>query len=244
MKHETLPFTVKPVIDRKQLDRVVDMRFNAYSRHLPAFAEMLKRPELMDDNNSAVVLIAESKLDGSVLGTIRIHTNEDNPLPLENSVQLPDNFYGRRLVEATRLAVTNAKGGSLVTTALFKALFGFCKATAVDAIVVAGRSPVDRIYKRLMFEDVFPDGVFVELKHAGNLPHRIMSFPIEAAYDRWQSKGHPLFEYFANTKHPDLEFEIAGAHLISQYEANMFTKLQEHVGEWKKSQEINYQRIE
>ncbi len=47
--------------------------------------------------NDTVVLLAESKLDGTPLGTARIRTNVHRPLHIEESVELPQWLQGRRL---------------------------------------------------------------------------------------------------------------------------------------------------
>ena len=72
---ELLPFTVRLVGDEASLQKAVAIRHSAYARHLPEFAETLKTAEPADYENGVVILLAESKLDGAALGTMRIHTN-------------------------------------------------------------------------------------------------------------------------------------------------------------------------
>lgn len=205
MVEEVLPFTVRLVGDDDDLSKAIKIRYSAYARHLPAFAETLKVPESTDGDEGVVVLLAESKLDGSPLGTMRIQTNEFRPLSLEQSIQLPDWLKGRRLAEATRLGVTDGKGGRLVTTVLFKAFYLYCKLTGIEWMVIAGRTPIDRQYERLLFEDVFPHVGYVALAHAGNLPHRIMCSSVETAEARWRVARNPLFDFAFRTFHPDIE---------------------------------------
>ena len=204
MTEELLPFTVRLVRDEDDLSKAVQIRHSAYARHLPDFAETLKSAETADAENGVVVLLAESKLDGSPLGTMRIQTNQFKPLCLEQSVALPAWLKTRPLAEATRLGVTNEKGGRLVTTMLFKAFFQYCQQTGIEWMVVAGRAPVDRTYDRLMFEDVFPGMGYIPLAHAGNLPHRVMLFDVNTAEDRWAQAKHPLFGFMCHTHHPDI----------------------------------------
>ena len=85
---ELLPFTVSVVGDRAQLSKAVQIRHAAYARHVPVFAESLRAPESTDCEDGVVVLLAESKLDGSPLGTMRIQTNEFSPLSVEQSVDI------------------------------------------------------------------------------------------------------------------------------------------------------------
>ena len=205
MVEEVLPFTVRLVGDDQDLSKAVQIRHSAYARHLPAFAETLKTPETADSEEGVVVLLAESKLDGSPLGTMRIQTNEFKPLCVEQSVLLPEWLKGHRLAEATRLGVTDGKGGRLVTTVLFKAFYLYCKLTGIDWMVITGRSPIDRQYERMLFEDVFPGAGYIPLAHVGNLPHRVMTSSVQTAEARWTAAKNPLFEFAFRTFHPDIE---------------------------------------
>ena len=56
--------------------------------HFPGFAHGLTLPENADSEQGVVVLLAESKIDGSPIGTMRIQTNIYKPLALEQSVTL------------------------------------------------------------------------------------------------------------------------------------------------------------
>ena len=173
---EVLPFTVRLVSNRAELDQAVHIRHVAYARHLPDFAETLRAPEAADHEEGVGILLAQSKLDGSPLGTLRVQTNQFAPLCLEHSVDLPDWLQARRLAEATRLGVSAGKAGSLVTTVLFKAFYLYCLQAGVEWMVVTGRAPVDRTYDRMLFEDVFPGRGYIPFEHVGNLPHRVLSF--------------------------------------------------------------------
>jgi hypothetical protein len=207
LNEELLPFTVKVVSSQAQLAKAVQIRHDAYARHLPEFAETLLKPEAADFEKGVVVLVAESKEDGSPVGTIRIQTNAYKPLTLEQSIALPDWLKVLPMAEATRLGVTNEKGGRLVTTALFKAYYMYCKQIGIEWMVIAGRSPIDRQYQRMLFDDVFPGRGFIPLAHASNLPHRVMSSCVKTAEERWTAVGHPLFDFAFRTHHPDIMLE-------------------------------------
>jgi hypothetical protein len=207
MPEELLPFTVRLVRNEEDLNKAVEIRHAAYARHLPTFAETLKTAETDDAENGVVVLLAESKLDGSPLGTMRIQTNQYKPLSLEQSIELPEWLRSRSLAEATRLGVTNEKGGRLVTTVLFKAYYQYCLQTGVEWMVVTARAPVDRTYDRLLFNDVFPGIGYMPIHHVGNLPHRVMSFNVDTAKDRWTQVKHPLLGFMCNIHHPDIQLD-------------------------------------
>ena len=204
---ERLPFTVRLVHNEADLNKAVEIRHAAYARHLPTFAETLKTAEADDADNGVAVLLAESKLDGSPLGTMRIQTNQYKPLCLEQSIELPEWLSSRPLAEATRLGVTNEKGGRLVTTVLFKAYYQYCLQIGVEWMVVTARAPVDRTYDRLLFSDVFPGAGYIPIHHVGNLPHRVMSFNVNTAKDRWTQVKHPLLGFMCDIYHPDIDLE-------------------------------------
>ncbi|HMA87111.1 MAG TPA: hypothetical protein VKP89_00035 [Burkholderiales bacterium] len=199
-----LPFTIRIARSEAELRKAVYIRHRAYARHLPALAELLKVPEPYDEDPASVVLIAESKLDGAPLGTMRIQTNRYRPLAIEQSVELPDWLQDRSLAEATRLGIAEGRIGGVVKTMLFKALFRYCVQTGVDWMVIGARAPLDRQYAALLFEDVFEKNAFVPLRHAGNIPHRVLAFDIETAEARWIAARHPLYDLFCNTHHPDI----------------------------------------
>ena len=205
MTEELLPFTLRVVRSQESLDKAVHIRHAAYARHLPEFAQTLKEPEPADFAPGVVLLLAESKLDGSALGTMRLQSNEFKPLALEQSLDLPDWLRTQRLAEATRLAVTADRMGRMVKTVLFKSYFQHCQTTGVDWMVIAGREPIDRMYDSLLFEDVFPGRGYIPLRHAGNLPHRVMSFHIASAQERWARANHPLLDFICTTAHPDIK---------------------------------------
>lgn len=204
LKEELLPFTVRLVRNDDDLNKAVQIRHSAYARHLPEFAETLKKPECEDAEDGVVILLAESKLDGSPLGTMRIQTNQFKPLSLEESIQLPAWLKTKRLAEATRLGVTNEKGGRLVTTVMFKAYFQYCQENGIDWMVVTGRAPVDRTYDRLLFDDVFPGVGYIPIHHVGDIPHRVMKFDVAGAEDLWRAAKHPLFDFIVRTHHKDI----------------------------------------
>lgn len=205
MAEELLPFTVRLVGNEEDLYKAVRVRHATYARLTPELADKLKYPEAADTESGVVVLLAESKQDGTPLGSVRIQSNQFRPLHLEQSVALPGWLKALRLVEASRFGVTELPHGSLVETVMFKACYQYCKMTQVAWMVIAGRTPIDAQYEHLMFEDVFPDLGFIPLLHAGNLPHRIMSLSVATAYDRWEAAKHPLFDFHFRTHHPDID---------------------------------------
>lgn len=215
MTEERLPFTIRLVQTEDELWKAVRIRHAAYARHVPTLAEKLRAPEAADFESDTVVVLAESKLDGSPLGTARIQSNLDRPLSVEQSIELPLRMQGHPLAEITRLGVEEGRVGRLVKAALLKAIFGYCQQNGMDWMVAAGRSPIDRQYEQLLFEDVFPEGGFIPLQHAGNLPHRVMAFHMESGPARWAAAKHPLFKFFFRTRHADIDLSGGGIRRFS-----------------------------
>lgn len=219
MKEEALPFTIRVVSNIKDLEKAVRIRHAAYMRHIPGFAHGLTVPEKADSEEGVVVLLAESKFDGSPIGTMRIQTNTYKPLALEQSVTLPESLRTKRLAEATRLGVTQERVGRMVTTALFKAFFLYCRQNHIDYMVIAARAPVDRQYDRLLFQNVYPELGYIPLKHAGQIPHRIMAFDVINAEANWTKAQQPLLNFILHTFHDDIN--VVGTSL---YQPCLFAK--------------------
>lgn len=204
-KEERLPFWVRLVKSDSDLRKAVHIRHAAYARHVPDLAQKLQEPEATDYEDGVVVLLAESKLDGSPLGTARIQSNRFRALSVEQSVDLPLWMEGMHLAEVTRLGIVGGTMGRLVKTVLIKAAFQYCERQGIEQAIAAGRAPIDRHYEQLLFEDLFPAKGFIPLAHAGNLPHRVMAFDIDSGPARWQQAQHPALNFFCHTRHPDID---------------------------------------
>lgn len=211
MREERMPFRIKLVQNEDELGRAVSIRHAAYARHVPEFAATLSRPEPYDYEDGAVILLAESKLDGSPIGTMRIKTNRVAQLGLEQSVKLPDWLEYTSIAEATRLGIATGRMGMVVKTMLFKAFFQYCLNTGIEWMVITARSPLDRQYEDLLFEDVYPDGGFIPMRHIGGIPHRVMALDVINAKARWTEAKHPLLGFMCETHHPDIDVSTARA---------------------------------
>jgi hypothetical protein len=203
-----LPFTIRVVDNDEALSRALRMRQAAYQRHVPEFARTMDQEEPYDRDPGGLVLLAESKLDRSPVGTMRIQSNCFRPLGLEQSLDLPDWLSGR-LVGATRLGVEAGEPGRMVKMGLFKALYLYCVREQIDWMAIAARTPLDRQYASLLFRDVFGDKEFIPLAHATNIPHRIMAFEVATTERRWGEARHPLYEFMLVTHHPDIDLSAA-----------------------------------
>lgn len=211
---ERLPFTIRRVASEEDMEKAVQVRHAAYARHVPEFARTLALPEAADYDSDSVVLLAESKLDGTPIGTTRIQTNLMQALHVEESVELPLWLQARRLAEVTRLGIEEGRSGRMVKIALIKACFEYCEHHGIEYAVVTGRPPIDRHYEQLLFSDVFPNKEYIPLRHVGNLPHRVMSFEIATGEARWKAAAHPMLGFFRHTHHPDID--VITRHVYAQ----------------------------
>ena len=204
---QTLPFVVR-MAGQSELAEVAEFRSASYGKHLPHLAEQLLETEASDYDLGCEVIVVRSKLDNSLLGTMRMHTNAFKPLPLQASIELGSQFRQTRMVETTRLCVKGSPNTSLVRTAMFKAQFHYCLQNDVDWMLAAGRRNVDRIYEGLRFSDVGEQGLFYPMAHAGGVPHRVMCLSPLEALGMW-SVDHPLHIFIMGTHHKDIDLSSA-----------------------------------
>lgn len=200
---EWLPFTVRQVASATDLQKAVEVRHRAYARHLPNVAEALKVPEHDDMDENVVLLIAESKVDGSALGTVRIQTNRTQALNLEQFITLPDRINGKTIAEVRRLAVAPGTPGRLVRMLLLKAVYQICAHNNIDWILVGARPPLDRMYEQLTLADVLAGQTF--LPKQNNIPHRVLGLETRTFHDRLEATNNPLLGFFFETEHPDIQ---------------------------------------
>ena len=213
--HNRLPFRIS-LATRADMDAVARLRTSSYGRHLPELGERLAQSEPADFEAGCEVLVATSKLDGSLLGTLRIHSNVLKPLPLEASVDLSSAYAGSRMAEATRLCIKSSTASSLVRSALFKAFYFYCAEQQVDWMLAVGRRPVDRLYDALLFSDVGEAGRYVPMAHVGNVPHRAMSLATASVEPSWMRAGHALYGFFFLNDH--LDIDLSGAKSLEDLE--------------------------
>jgi hypothetical protein len=209
---EFLPFRIRLAVDSEDLAHAVALRSDAYGRHVPALKEAFCVPEEEDHHADAILLLAESKLDGSVLGSLRLLTNTFRPLGIEREVTLPARFQGSRLLEARRLTVRNGSQGRMVTTALSKALYEICHALEIDYVLITARRPVDLMYRAMQFDNALGEGKSIRLSDVSNLPHGLYYLPIQDADRLWRNAQCPMYSFMALTEHPDIQIDYEEIH--------------------------------
>lgn len=211
---EPLPFQVVSVSAPAELRKVTQLRYEAYARHLPTFAQSLVLPELRDFEDDNIVFLAVSKEDSMPLATMRIHTNRNRPLPLEEVIALPDKMRFSTLSEAGRFCVASThiygKKVKVARNVLFKAYYLFCVANNVEWMVICARNPVHKLFLNLLFNDISPNGNSIPLPYLANIPHRVLALRVCEVEPLWREANHSLYNFFFCTHHPDLEIPGEG----------------------------------
>ncbi|MEQ1719498.1 MAG: hypothetical protein ABL887_00060 [Nitrosomonas sp.] len=78
---EDLPFTVRIVKSLEDLQKVAALRYRAYARHVPEFANQLTTAEAADIDPNTLVLLVESKNSTTAGGgSVRDHADSHQPL--------------------------------------------------------------------------------------------------------------------------------------------------------------------
>lgn len=201
-----LPFTVSLVTTKEALAGAVAVRASAFLRHNAPAADRLRDGERDDERDDVALLVARSKLDGGVLGTMRVQPNLRTPMHLESVLSLPHPFNKSRCIEFIRLGIVNGSSGRLVSSALAKASYEICLATEMDYIFVCSRPPVDTMYRRYMFDD-FLGGEKLDLHYAPGVPHTVLCLPVAEARERWRLHSRSVHRFFIETEHPDLQID-------------------------------------
>lgn len=207
-KTESLPFTIRVVNGAADLEQAVEMRRSAYRRHMPEFAETMGI-EPLDAAPGTTVLLAQSRLDGGPLGTVRIQTNTFGPLAVEQSLRMPDWMNQASIAEATRLGVASGAIGRMVKVALCKAFYMHCVQNGIEWMLITARSPIDREYQAMLFEDLYGKHEFLPMAHVGGIPHRVLVKPVASVQPHWATANHPFFKFFFETDHPDIDIGAA-----------------------------------
>ena len=202
---EQLSFTVRVVTTPKDLEKAVEVRSSAYSRHMPSLGLSLKTPEAEDLKSDVLVLLAERKFDGQPVGSLRLQSNVKRPLRLEGEAALLEAFSERRLVESTRLGVDLGATSKLVTAALIKATYEICHGTGVEFNVTGGRRSMAQVFRSLHFDEL-KGGPF-PISFGNNIPHWIFVMPTLEFEGRLRVAGHWYYDFLAKTQHPDIHID-------------------------------------
>lgn len=213
VKSEELPIRVRIVRTPEQLQRVCELRSLAYGLRNPALGELLSKPESVDFDPGTVVLLAECKATGEVVGSIRIHTNLFAPIPMQTIIDLPEKFNHLMLAELCRFCVSKSYGWPLVRMAIFKATYLYCYANQVQYTMCVARSPLNELYKTLGFVPLHdgPEDLWMPVSYVGNLEHSLLYIDVVLGEKSWRETKQPYYDFLGRTYHPDIQIFSAAS---------------------------------
>ncbi len=146
---------------------------------------------------------AEMKINGAILGSLHIQSNQFQALPLEKKISLPDWLKTRPLGEAVQLDATPDPLGRVVALALFKTGFKFCQSLGIHYLLVTAKSPIDRLYERMLLEDVFEQDDYFALFGRPHSGQRLMYCNLKTTKEQWAAVQHPFYDFMFRTHHLD-----------------------------------------
>lgn len=204
---QELPFTLRLARTEDDVERVARQRAQAYGKHQPDLVERLSLslPESEDLRDDAVILMAESRQDGSVVGSLRLTTNINTPLRFEKEFSLDARFQNRPMLEAGRMTAAGGVAGRMVVPALIKVTFEICYRTGIDYLLLIARSPIDRMYKAMQFQDMF--GRKVVTSAQPGVPVTLFFMDILQVDTRFQAHNVAVYPFMAETEHPDIDID-------------------------------------
>ncbi len=204
---QDLPFRVRIAKSAQDIQRVCQHRGEAYSRHQPDLVQRLSlhAPEADDLRDDVVLVMAESHEDGSILGSLRLSTNINTPLRFEKEFDLPQRFRHKALAEAGRMVTQNGPGGRMVVPALVKVAYETCFRAGIDALLLIARSPIDRMYKAMQFEEVFGEKVVTSAQPG--VPVTLFFMDTLRFESRLREANCPIYPFLGETLHPDIDID-------------------------------------
>ena len=196
----------------EDIQRVCQHRGEAYSRHQPELVQRMSlfEPEPDDLRDDIVLVMAESHEDGQIVGSLRLSTNINTPLRFEREFDLPERFQKKALAEAGRMVTQNGPKGRMVVPALVKVAYEACFHTGIDALLLIARSPIDRMYTAMQFEDVFGQRVITSAQPG--VPVTLFFMDTLRFVNRLHQAGCPIHGFLAETVHPDISIDPVFVH--------------------------------
>jgi hypothetical protein len=208
LREQHLPFRVHLANKAQDLPDLIRLRAAVYGRHLPGMEAVLRTPEPDDLRPDAVLLVAKCKSDGQLLGAIRLVGNQHRPLDIEHALPAHSPLRSRWLGEVGRLTVQSGPHSQLVSNALYKATFLSGARAGMEHLLIAARTPVDRLYRNMQLNNVLP-GQKVKLGSTLGVAHSLFELPVQEAQARWEATQSFFHGFVTLTQHPDIEVDQA-----------------------------------
>lgn len=204
-----LPVTIRVATTDADLRKVLAVRDDARRSGAAGTTVAPASPEAWDQRPNATLLLAESRIDGEALGSLRILARGRGRLMVEDRIELPASLRKVSLAEASALAVRHGRNATLVRLMLWKAFHRYCLAAQIDTMLIAVRDAVERQYEWLGFHDPQPGAVRFSLDGRGAATHRLLTLGVFEAHERSLQSGHPLHDFFFVERHPEIDLLAA-----------------------------------
>jgi hypothetical protein len=202
-----LPYTLGVVRTESQLSAICNVRAKAYEKHLPGTAYVLTRPDALDLSKDVILLYAQDKLTGNIVGTARIQTNLNGPLAISKSFLLPTWIAESPTAEVSRLAILPGyeQASIALNRLIVKGCYQYCLANQIQWTVITARRSLVRGYHYLGYKDLDPEKKFWSLEHVFGIEHRVLYFNVTSGEREWHTQSHPEYDFMCKTFHPDIQ---------------------------------------
>jgi len=185
----------------EDLNKVLNIRWEGYKKY------SIKKAEIIDEYDfspNVTLLLAEDNY-GNAVGTLRILDRRFGQIELDKFVEV-DSFVSDEkedCVEATRFSIPSHPDSKLIKHLLWKALLSYCLIGRVNVIIYSVRPLASRAYRRLLFENVGPFGVY---NHPllGNSEHHTYKCVISEKRGVLKRIDPPLYNFFFKEDHPNI----------------------------------------
>ncbi|MGA1790294.1 MAG: N-acyl amino acid synthase FeeM domain-containing protein [bacterium] len=185
----------------EDLNKVFNIRWEGYKKY------SFKKGEIIDEYDfspNVTLLLAEDNY-GNAVGTLRILDRRFGEIELDKFVEV-DSFVSEEegnCVEATRFSIPNHPDSKLIKHLLWKALLSYCLIGRVNVIIYSVRPQASRVYRRLLFENVGPYGVY---NHPllEDSEHHTYKCVISEKRGVLKRIDPPLYNFFFKEDHPNI----------------------------------------
>jgi hypothetical protein len=201
-KEENLPFRIRRAKSPQDYRALCQLRANAYARHAyhASLPFRLRTVDASDENS--VILLAESKESGMIVGTVRLNSSFEGNQPLLAGMHTAE-LEGEPSLYVDRFAVEQGPASDVAALALLKAAWHFANYAEVTWMLAAALAPLARRYRMVGLRTLkgCENGFQATDLHAGTyftVGGRLSEIPNNV------HKVAPFLAPFFGNNHPDI----------------------------------------
>ena len=204
---ELLPFVVRRANSDEDFVALSALRAAAYARHdyLPGVSERLRSIDETDLRST--LLVAESKADGEIIGTIRVNSSLRGATPIPE--QMPKvEFEGDSFTYVDRFAAQQGPLADIVALAMIKAQWFCAYQEGVQWIVAAALPALARRYRMVGLRSLAgaERGRF-QIPHLHTKPYEAVGERLPGMPGNLRRVAPFLAPFFLEKDHPDILFD-------------------------------------